>query len=64
MVEKTFECAFCGKASGFGRKAASAQAPKSANPYSKETRKYRCEECSRINEIERPAYDWSLIDRD
>lgn len=63
MVEKTFICAFCGKSSGFGRKAAGGQTSKTANPYSNETRKYRCEECSRINDVERPAYDWSLIDR-
>ena len=64
MAEFEFTCSYCGETSGFGRRAAQTQADGSANPYAKETRKYRCEACSRINDVERTAYDWTRIDRE
>ena len=62
MAQITFPCQFCGKASGFGRRAAYVQAQTTANPYARETRKYRCELCARINDVERSGYDWTLVE--
>jgi len=63
MATTTFKCQFCSSQSGFGRRAAAVQASDTANPYAKEKRKYRCEQCGRINDVELPGYDWGLIDR-
>jgi len=63
MPRHTFKCSFCNQESGFSKRAV-ATIPGSANPYAKETRKYRCEACGRINDVIRPGYDWSLIDRE
>jgi len=63
MAGVTFTCTFCGEESGFSRRAADTQIETTANPYAPQTRKYRCEKCMRINEIEKSGYDWSKIDR-
>lgn len=62
MAEETFKCAFCGEESGFSRRAGEAADPGSTNPYAAQTRKYRCEKCVRINDVEKSGYDWSKID--
>ena len=62
MAEATFKCAFCGEESPFSRRAGEVDSDGSANPYARQTRKYRCEKCTRINDIEKPGYDWSKID--
>jgi len=64
MAKHTFKCEFCGKESDFSRRAESGASAAGANPYAKEKRKYRCEHCARINEIERGGYDWRLIDQE
>ena len=63
MSSETFKCTHCGEESGFGKQALHTDETKSANPYANETRKYRCEKCSRINEITLSGYDWTKIDR-
>jgi hypothetical protein len=63
MTESSFKCEFCGKQSGYARRAAQAPSEAAANPYAKQTRQYRCEDCGRINTVERSGYDWTVIDR-
>ena len=63
MAKHVFNCAFCNEESGYSRRAAAPE-EESSNPYAKATRKYRCEHCSRINDLELPGYDWALIDRE
>ena len=64
MAKHTFKCNFCNQESGFSKRAAATVSTGSANPYGKETRKYRCEACGRISDVIRPGYDWTLIDRE
>jgi len=63
-MPQTFKCSFCSKESDYSRRAASPNDAATANPYAKETRKYRCVHCGRINEIENSGYDWAKIDRE
>lgn len=63
MLEHAFKCAFCNEQSAYTRRAAAPE-KESTNPYAKATRKYRCEQCSRINDVVLPGYDWALVDRE
>ena len=63
MAQFSFTCRFCGGESGFARRAAATQAEATPNPYANQVRKYRCELCSRINDVERSGYDWTRIEQ-